>query len=329
MRCFDVFHGDADGLCALHQLRMAEPVEADCYTGVKSDIELLAQVPAQRGDRVTVLDIAVDPNRAALDAMLARGVSVRWFDHHYCADLPRHPALELVVDVTGARCTSVLVDQHLRGRHRAWAAAGAFGDGQEDAGVALCEALGLGIERTAALRELGATINYNAYALCEDEVLRAPAELYRIASRYRDPLELLWEEPALQALSSARMDDIARAQSLEPHLRLRHADAWLLPDAPWSRRVRGAYANHLQRLWPTMAHAVIVPGDGGYMVSVRPPRGSPRSAVELCRLFPSGGGRLGAAGIHRLPLDRLGDFVAAFARAFSPATRYERCAEAA
>ena len=56
----DVFNGDADGICALHQLRLAEPAESGLVTGPKRDIGLLARVTAQAGDRVTVLDIALD-----------------------------------------------------------------------------------------------------------------------------------------------------------------------------------------------------------------------------------------------------------------------------
>jgi len=38
MKYIDVFNGDADGICALHQLRLAEPVESTLVTGVKRDI---------------------------------------------------------------------------------------------------------------------------------------------------------------------------------------------------------------------------------------------------------------------------------------------------
>ena len=33
MKFYDVFNGDADGLCALHQLRLAEPRDAVLVTG--------------------------------------------------------------------------------------------------------------------------------------------------------------------------------------------------------------------------------------------------------------------------------------------------------
>ena len=52
IRYFDVFNGDADGLCALQQLRLAEPRAAELVTGAKRDIELLARVDAQAGDEV-------------------------------------------------------------------------------------------------------------------------------------------------------------------------------------------------------------------------------------------------------------------------------------
>ena len=62
----DVFNGDADGICALHQLRLAAPRESRLVTGAKRDIELLARVVAQPGDSVTVLDVSLDRNRAGL-----------------------------------------------------------------------------------------------------------------------------------------------------------------------------------------------------------------------------------------------------------------------
>ena len=71
MTRYDVFNGDADGLCALHQLRLAQPAEARLVTGMKRDIALLKQVPAQAGDEVTVLDISIERNRLALEALLA------------------------------------------------------------------------------------------------------------------------------------------------------------------------------------------------------------------------------------------------------------------
>jgi hypothetical protein len=82
-------------------------------------------------------------------------------------------------------------------------------------------------------------------------------------------------------------------------------DVWLLPDAPWARRVSGTFANRLALLEPTRAHAVLTPlADGDYMVSVRSAKARGPTAVDFCREF-KGGGRTTAAGIDRLDAERL------------------------
>ena len=70
MKHFDVFNGDADGLCALTQLRNARPLETELVTGVKRDINLLDRVQAEPGSQVTVLDVSLDKNRAGLELSL-------------------------------------------------------------------------------------------------------------------------------------------------------------------------------------------------------------------------------------------------------------------
>ena len=50
---YDVFNGDADGICALIQLRLVEPrPDATLVTGVKRDIQLSAY-SGEDVDRVT------------------------------------------------------------------------------------------------------------------------------------------------------------------------------------------------------------------------------------------------------------------------------------
>src|SRR4051812_36922186 len=97
IRYYDVFNGDADGICALHQLRLTDPLDSILVTGLKHDIALLGRVPAQRGDVVTVLDLSLDRNRPALLSLLARGVHVRYFDHHYAGPIPAHDDLEPII----------------------------------------------------------------------------------------------------------------------------------------------------------------------------------------------------------------------------------------
>ena len=75
MADFDVFNGDADGLCALHQLRLAAPREATLVTGVK-------RVDSGGGDRVTVLDISLKTNLDTVQRVLGKGAVIEYFDHH-------------------------------------------------------------------------------------------------------------------------------------------------------------------------------------------------------------------------------------------------------
>ena len=63
----DVFNGDADGICALHQLRLADPRPgARLITGVKRDIQLLKQLAGTSKAHITVLDVSLDSNREEL-----------------------------------------------------------------------------------------------------------------------------------------------------------------------------------------------------------------------------------------------------------------------
>lgn len=58
---YDVFNGDADGIIALLQLRLAEPKQSKLITGVKRDIKLLSQVvKADNASSVTALDISME-----------------------------------------------------------------------------------------------------------------------------------------------------------------------------------------------------------------------------------------------------------------------------
>jgi len=316
MRYFDVFNGDADGICALHQLRLADPLDSELVTGLKRDIALLAGVPAQSGDVVTVLDLSLDRNRAGLMELLERGVLVRYFDHHYAGEIPRHPGLEAAIDDSRAACTSALIDRHLGGRFRAWAVVGAFGDNVPEAGAQLAASLGLEGARLAELRELGASLNYNAYGESAADVLVPPVDLYRIVSHYEDPFEMIAREPVVGQLAAQRRADLDNALGLAPARSSPAADAYVLPEAAWSRRVIGTFANRLAAGDPARAHAVLVPVDGGaYVVSVRAPPGAP-SAAEFCRRYSTGGGRASAGGIDRLESARIDGFIEEFARAW-------------
>jgi hypothetical protein len=319
MRYFDVFNGDADGICALHQLRLADPLDSTLVTGLKRDIALLQTVPAQDGDVVTVLDISLDRNRAALEQLLDRGVVVHYFDHHYAGEVPASGLLTTHLDDTGATCTSALVNRYLRGRFSIWAAVGAFGDAFDEAALEIARPLRLDDGRLALLRELGTSLNYSAYGQSEADVLVKPTDLYRMVSHYTDPFELIDREPLIDRLARDRIEDIERAFSTVAMHATGAGDVWLLPDAPWARRVSGTFANRLALLEPKRAHAVLTPvAGGGYMVSVRSAQSRGPSAVEFCRAF-KGGGRATAAGIDRLEAARLDAFIHSFDAAWGAA----------
>jgi hypothetical protein len=317
MAHYDVFNGDADGICSLHQLRLERPREATLVTGAKRDIALLARVPAQAGDTVTALDISADTNRPALEALLARGVSVEYFDHHFAGDLPRHPQLHALIDTSPGVCTGMIVDRYLEGRRRIWAVVAAFGDNLDAAARDLGQGLELDLGQLEALRALGENIAYNAYGDSESDLVAHPAELYRTVSRYADPFRLIAEEPLLERIDEARRGDLARARELEPRYRLACAIVYVLPDEPWSRRVRGVFGNELANRYPDLAHAILTQdARGDYVVSVRAPRTEPTGADALCRAFPTGGGRAAAAGINHLPREALPEFVRGLGEAF-------------
>lgn len=316
---YDVFNGDADGICALHQLRLAEPREAELVTGVKRDIALLERVRAGRGDRVTVCDISLARNREALGRVLAAGARVDYFDHHYAGDIPADPGLAAVIDLSPEVCTSILVDRHLGGRHRAWAVVAAFGDNLPRVARALAATLSLSEADVEVLRTLGECLNYNAYGARVEELLYPPATLYRLLHRYGDPLRFAADEPVLDSLRRARDADLERALALRPDLDGATAVLYRLPDAPWSRRAMGSFANRVAQTETRRALAVLVPdGAGGYQVSLRVPAGASTTADAICRRF-GGGGRALAGGIDALPETEFSRFAAVLEESFGGA----------
>jgi len=319
-----VFNGDADGLCALQQLRLAGrrgAGDATLITGVKRDIALLERVVASAGDGCTVLDVSLDVNRAALDRLLAGGVSVRYFDHHFAGDIPAHPGLEAHIDLSPTVCTSLLVDRHLDGAFRSWAIVGAFGDSLTAEARAMCDAAGISGDAAQRLHELGVAINYNAYGEAIADLHVPPVDLAEEMIGYPDPLRFADESPTFQRLAVGFRDDMEQARRLSPARKAPGAVVIVLPDAAWARRVSGTLANDAAKAHDGSAIAIVSPKTaGGYLVSVRVPRDSAISAEAFCRRFPTGGGRRTAAGINHLPGEALESFASAFEQEFRAET---------
>lgn len=317
MAHYDVFNGDADGICALQQLRLADPRAASLVTGVKRDIALLDRVPAQGGDTVTVLDVSLHRNRAGLERLLAQDVAVEYFDHHFAGEVPVHPLLRIHLDGAPGMCTSLIVDRHLEGRHRAWAIVGAFGDNLPAEAEALGRAQGKTPDELRALQALGEAINYNAYGDSEADLLVPPAELALRLRPHADPLAFAAQEPVARALIARKDADLAQALAVAPWRQLAGVGVVMLPDAGWARRAQGVLGNLLSQRDPTRAHAVLRDaGQGTYVASVRAPQRCPHGADVLCLRFATGGGRASAGGIDALPQAGLDAFLAALAQAW-------------
>ena len=321
MANFDVFNGDADGICALQQLRLQTPREASLISGLKRDIDLLQRVDADAGDEITVLDVSFDKNRAAAADLLAKGVSIFYADHHYPGDIPQHELLDCHIDVAADTCTSLIVNQLLDGAQARWAVVGAFGDNFDQPAADLARSFGLNEKNVAALQQLGICLNYNGYGFELADLLFHPVELYRIAHPYADPLEFIEIENGYAELLAQYEEDMVRAKTFAADSETAAGALYLLPNEGWARRIVGVMGNDLAKQFPERAHALLVDmGDGHHRVSVRAPYNRMDGADELCRQFPSGGGRKAAAGINALAQDSLANFIDQFNLQFGEAT---------
>ena len=314
MQCYDVFNGDADGICALVQLRLAEPRTAKLVTGVKRDINLLARVNAKAGDHITALDISMRTNANGLRRNLDAGAHVFYVDHHNPGDIPKHENLFAVIDTRPNICTALLVNKALNGIYKEWAIVGAFGDNLADVANDAARSLSLKTSALSKLKSLGELVNYNAYGRDTSDLHFTPEYLFEQCVRYKTPSEFLSAKPEiLGKLETGYAADMAKAKQSG----FTAPGVTILDDAPWARRVSGSYGNILAVENPNQAHAVLTHNiDGGYLISVRAPKNNSTGADKLCLQFPTGGGRAAAAGINHLPKDGLDKFLAAFRMGF-------------
>lgn len=319
MSHYDVFNGDADGLCALQQKRLHTPIDdAVLVTGVKRDISLLKRVDAAAGDSITVLDISLDKNRDELLQLLVNGCSVEYFDHHFAGEIPQHDRLSATIDTSPETCTSLLVNDSLDSAHLAWAVAGAFGDNFHDAARQAAGPLGLDDHQLSELNELGTCLNYNGYGTEIADLFFHPRELAKAMRPYVDPFEFISNESAYQTLREGYHHDMKQAEALTAEEHDDTTALFIMPDAAWARRVSGVYGNLLARLHPDRAHAILtLMRNGNFRVSVRAPLSTRQGADVLCREFPNGGGRQAAAGINELDKTDYALFVSRFRQIFS------------
>jgi len=319
---YDIFNGDADGICALHQLRLEVPREhATLVTGVKRDVKLLSHIEklVTAADNLTVMDVSLDSNKEALLKILEKGARVFYADHHYAGNIPETELLEAHIDSSADTCTSLIIDSLLGGRYKPWAVVAAFGDNLHDAARAAAEHLKINEEAVAALRELGELLNYNGYGARISDLHFAPKVLYEAIKPYRSPFDFIHSSPAMEQLRLGFDSDMKNARAQKSYLENNSGRIFMFPQEPWSRRVAGVFSNEKAREAPNSAQALLVDnGDGTYLISVRAPLNRKVGADMLCRAFPTGGGRAAAAGINALPAEKLDEFVDKFTEIFAP-----------
>jgi len=321
---FDVFNGDADGICALIQLRLDRPQAAQLITGIKRDIKLLDKFSVSSGDCITVLDISLHTNIEQVHAFLNQGAHIFYVDHHQSGDIPKHLHLTALINTDPAVCTSLLVNQHLKGKYPLWAVTAAFGDNLTHSAEQLSHTLKLNPTDLETLKKLGICLNYNSYGSCMADLHFAPDTLYREMAGFESPLAFIRDNPDIfTQLQQGYQEDMDYALRINPEYQNDAVAVFILPDTAWARRVNGVFGNFLANLNPARAHAVITHNkDNGYQVSVRAPlinkhQHTNIGADQLCSAFPSGGGRKAAAGINHLPGDQLPIFIKNFEAFYS------------
>lgn len=314
----DIFNGDADGICALHQLRLAEPLESCLVSGVKRDIRLLDKVKCTAPCDLTVLDVSMSVNREPLMALLAKGCRVLYADHHDPGDIPNDAGLTSLIDADPNICTGLIVNRYLKEQFSAWGVVAAFGDNLHDAAAAVAKKHGVSADDLLILRELGELLNYNGYGKSVADLHFDPVDLYRAVRPYSSPLDFYKDSADLAKLRQGFHDDMGAARTTQPLQEKAGGRVYRFPDQPWARRTVGVFANERARESVAQAHALLVDdGQGGYVVSVRAPLATKQGAVDLCKQFPSGGGRAAAAGINQLPESAMDDFLEAFFKAWA------------
>jgi hypothetical protein len=316
---FDVFNGDADGICALIQLRLDRPLEAKLVTGIKRDIQLLDKVIVNSGDSLTVLDISLEKNSLKVNEFLNLGATIFYADHHQTGDIPKHPNFKALIDTNSAVCTSLLINNYLGNKYPLWAVTAAYGDNLTNSAEKLASTLQISESELSLLHKLGVYINYNGYGNCIEDLHFYPDDLYKELVPYTSPIDFIkTNRKVYEKLELGYCDDMAKAEQIKPEFENEKVAVVLLPDQSWARRVSGVYGNALANQNPLKAHAVLSENNtGGYLVSVRAPLSFNDGAGEFCSRFSSGGGRKSAAGINHLPKQQFDFFVREFDAFFS------------
>jgi len=322
---YDIFNGDADGIIALIQLRLANPLKAELHSGVKRDIALLDTLLGQgkvcSGDKLTVLDISMEKNAQALASLLNMGAEVQYVDHHRSGDIPAHSKLDAHIDLDANTCTSLIVDKLLQGEFHLWAIAAAFGDNLIATANLLCERAQLSQQQAEQLQELGTLINYNGYGVSVEDLHFHPVDLFNRLLIYACPFLVIADKASpFYQLQAAYREDMALALAITARYQSDILKIFQLPNTPWARRISGVYGNLLANKNPELANGVLISNvDNSYTVSLRAPLLNKQGAGDICSQFATGGGRAAAAGINALSTSQVNDFIRVVEIHYGPA----------
>ncbi|MCG9735470.1 DHHA1 domain-containing protein [Pseudoalteromonas shioyasakiensis] len=308
---YDIFNGDADGIIALLQLQLANPVESVKVTGVKRDIQLLKKITPKAGDNIRVLDISMEKNMAELHDALCVGARVMYVDHHKAGDIPNHANLFAHINLDANMCTSLIVSDLIEKQYHLWAITAAYGDNLFAKADSEADKLGLTELEKSQLKAFGTYINYNGYGSKVADLHFAPEDLFNELLKYKSPLDAINDsESVYYVLEKAYKADMQKAADAKVLHNCDTAKVILLDDAPWARRVSGVLGNDLANQAPNKAHAVLTYNNkGSYTVSVRAPLNNKQGAVDVCSQFATGGGRAAAAGINELEQQQVEQFL--------------------
>ena len=293
-------------------MRMETPqTSAVLITGVKRDITLLSHVADRKDSSISVFDISLDSNRQYLDTLLSNNNSVEYFDHHFAGAIPDSPLLQYEINVSPEICTSLIVNNILNGSNYRWAICGAFGDNLHRRAEQLANNYSLTEKQTLQLREIGELFNYNGYGSTLSDLHFHPEELYRSVHNYENPFDFITSTPIMETLREGFNSDLGEALNQKEYPVNGKNAVYFFPNAAWARRIQGVFSNLKAREEPDIAHALIVENDDASLrISLRAPLADKRDADNICKLFPTGGGRAAAAGINCLPPAMLDDFLA-------------------
>jgi hypothetical protein len=312
----DVFNGDADGIFALIQLRKANPVSTkkqSLLSGPKRDVSLLNKITNEQanGACISVLDISFDKNSSDVERLLNFTENIFYCDHHQANSLFTHSKLSALINNAPDVCTSLLINDFLKGSHVSWAISAAYGDGLDKSASKLANAVGISEDDKNKLKQLGMLVNYNGYGAYESDLFFRPTELYQLLFNYENPFDVIADvNSPYSTLRIGYDSDLSKARDCSPVINDNCAIAIVFDNEPWAARISGSYGNLLAEENPNKAVIVsTINDDKTLKISLRAPKNSPRGAAQICSQFESGGGRESAAGINRLNLSDFDRFV--------------------